>query len=155
MRKKILHLITGLEIGGAEIMLLKTLPQLNKFKNIVCVIKAPTKIGKELEKNNIKVHYLKISKKFCPQIIWKFYKIIKKEEPDVLITYLIHADIFGRIFGKLFGVKKIICFFRNKHPDKKGLLFLEKLTSFLVSHYLTNSNAIKDFYGILKFLQNS
>ena len=146
MRKKILHLITGLEIGGAEIMLLKTLPQLNKFKNTVCVIKGPTKIGKELEENNIKVYYLKIGKKFCPQIIWKFYKIIKKEKPNILVTYLIHADIFGRIFGKLFGVKKIICFFRNKHPNKKGLLFLEKLTSFLVSHYLANSNAVKDFY---------
>jgi len=146
MRKKILHLITGLEIGGAELMLLKTLPRLTKFQHIVCAIKEPTKIGKELEKNNIRVYYLKAAKKFCPQIIWEFYKIIKKEKPDILITYLIHADFFGRIFGKLFGVKKIICSLRNKHFNKKFLL-LEKLTSFLVTHYLANSNAVRDFYA--------
>ncbi len=133
-------------MGGTEMMLLKTLPCLNKFENIVCTIKGPTKIGKELEKNGINVLYLKANKKFCPQIIWKFYKIIKKEKPDILVTYLIHADILGRVFGKLFGVKKIISSVRNKSLVKKKFFLWEKATSFLLNHYLVNSNSLKNLY---------
>ena len=48
--KKILHLITGLEEGGgAENMLLKTLPFLKSAEHAVCALKGRGKIGAKLE----------------------------------------------------------------------------------------------------------
>ena len=34
-----------------------------------------------------------------------------------------NADIFGRIFGKIFGVKKIVPYIRNIHRGERVLLF--------------------------------
>lgn len=149
MKKKILHLITGLEIGGAEMMLLKTLPEMQgQFDNRVCCIMGRGPIGKNLESLGVQVYYLDLKNNIDFRVIPKFRKIIKEFKPDVLVTYLIHADLFGRIFGRIFGIKKIICSVRIKLVQVKylPLLFLDALTSGLVSHYHFNSRVVADMY---------
>lgn len=154
-RKKILHLITGLETGGAEMMLLKTLPSLQEiFDNHVCCIRGHGPIGKKLSDAAIPVHYLELKNIFDLGIILRFKKIIQIEKPDLLVTYLIHADLFGRIFGRLFGIKKIICSVRVKLIQIKylPLLLLDALTSPLVTRYHFNSQVVADMYHRYFFL---
>lgn len=141
---KIAHLITGLGMGGAEKMLLKTIPRL-KNKNFIISLTNNDTLGKRIEEAGIKVYYLGLKKSNLLSTILKFRKIIKKEKPDILNSYLIHSNLFGRIFGKLFGVKKIICSVRNKHINKHFLNFLDRRTSFLVDLYTPNSNALVPF----------
>ena len=136
-KKKILHLITGLEIGGAEMMLLKTLPRMQEdFDNRVCCIRGHGPIGKKLEKAGVPVYYLNLKNIFDLGIILRFKKIIKEFQPKILVTYLIHADLFGRIFGRIFGIKKITCSVRVKLVQWKyfPLLIIDGLTSFLVNN---------------------
>ncbi|HUT22284.1 MAG TPA: glycosyltransferase [Candidatus Bipolaricaulota bacterium] len=145
--KKIMHLITGLEPhGGAEQMLLKTLPGLKKTENMVCCLKGRGDIGRQLEQKGVSVRYLEAQSKFDLCAIWRYRKVIKDFKPDVQVNYLIHADIFSRIFGKLFGVKKIIAFIRNKHLDLPFLMKLDRLTKNKVNFFLFNSNAVRNFY---------
>lgn len=154
-RKKILHLITGLEIGGAEMMLLKTLPRMQAaFNNRVCCIMGHGPMSERLEKTGIPVYYLNLKNIFDLRVIIRFKKITKEFQPDILVTYLIHADIFGRILGKIFGVKKIICSVRAKliQPKYLPFLFLDALTSPLVAHYHFNSQAVADMYYKFFFL---
>lgn len=154
-KRKILHLITGLEIGGAEMMLLKTLPRLQgNLDNRVCCISGHGPVGKELEKVGIPVYYLDLRNFFDFRIVGKFRKIVKEFKPDILVTYLVHADLFGRIFGSIFGVKKIICSVRIKliQPKYLPFLFLDGLTSCLVSHYHFNSQTVADMYQRYFFL---
>lgn len=154
-RKKILHLITGLEIGGAEMMLLKTLPRMqNDFDNRVCCIIGHGPMGERLEKSGIPVYYLNLKNIFDLGIIWRFKKIIKEFKPDILVTYLIHADLFGRVLGRIFGIKKIVCSVRAKLIQFKylPLLFLDALTSPLVTHYHFNSQTVADMYHKFFFL---
>jgi len=148
-KKKILHLITGLEIGGAEMMLLKTLPRMQEdFDNRVCCIRGHGPIGKKLEKAGVPVYYLNLKNIFDLGIILRFKKIIKEFQPKILVTYLIHADLFGRIFGRIFGIKKIICSVRVKLVQWKyfPLLIIDGLTSFLVNNYHFNSQAVANLY---------
>lgn len=154
-RKKILHLITGLEVGGAEMMLLKTLPCMQSdFDNRVCCIHGHGPMGEKLESAGIPVYYLNLKNIFDLNIIFRFKKIIEVFHPDVLVTYLIHADLFGRVLGKIFGIRKIICSIRVKLVQWKyiPLLILDGLTSFLVNHYHFNSQAVADMYTKYFFL---
>jgi glycosyltransferase involved in cell wall biosynthesis len=148
MKKRILHLITGVEKGGgAENMLSQTLPVLEEsYENAVCVLVGRGSVGKELQEKGIKVNYLDMKGFSDISIIWKYRKFVRDFHPNIQINYLFHADIFGRVFGKIFGVKKIIASIRNIHKDKKFWLFLDRITLPLVHHVLTNSETAKKFY---------
>ncbi|MBW3019689.1 glycosyltransferase [Candidatus Woesearchaeota archaeon] len=136
-------LITGLGVGGAENHLLKVLPKL-KIPLFVVSLTNLNDVGKELEKKGIKVYYLGLRKDLINifLVVLRFRKIIKMEKPTVLDTYLIHANLFGRIFGKLFGIKKIISSVRNDYSDLKFMNFLDKNTSRLVKLYVPNSKSL-------------
>lgn len=139
-KKKILHLITGLEIGGAEMMLLKTLPRLqDTFDNRVCCIRGHGPMGKRLENAGIPVFYLNLRPISIFVSIFRFRSIIKDFRPDILVTYLIHADLFGRLFGRLFGIKKIICNQRGKLLQWEFLRIVDYATKSLVTKYIVQT----------------
>lgn len=143
-KKKILHLITGLEVGGTEMMLLKTLPRLQgDFDNYVCCIIGHGPIGKRLEKAGIHVHYLELKNIFDVGAVWKFRKVVKEFRPDILVTYLIHADLFGRVFGRLFGIRRIICNQRGKLLQWEFLRIVDRATKFLVTKYIVQTETAK------------
>lgn len=136
-------------------MLLKTLPRLqDNFENSVCCIRGHGQIGKRLEEAGIPVYYLELKNIFDFEVIRRFRRITKDFQPDTLVTYLIHADLFGRVFGRIFGIKKIICSVRVKLIQFKylPLLFLDALTSPLVTHYHFNSKTVADMYQKIFFL---
>jgi len=104
-KKKILHLITGLEVGGAETMLLKILPPTkDTADHHVCSITGVGPIGDKLTAAGIPVHHLDLMHSLDLTIIPKLRNLIHEIKPDVLITYLPHADILGRIIGKATGI---------------------------------------------------
>jgi glycosyltransferase involved in cell wall biosynthesis len=144
-KPRVLHLITGLERGGgAENMLLNIVPKL-KGHNVVCVLKGRGEIAQELEDKGVKIFYLDIKNPVNLNYIFKYRKVIKEFEPDIQINYLIHADIFGRIFGKLFKVPKVVSYIRNRH-EEKGFFWLDKITLFLADYILVNSEPLIKFY---------
>lgn len=140
MRKKVLHIITGLKVGGAETNLARVIPHLeNTFENRICCLIGQGPMKEKFQKNNIPVYYLDIKNVFDffnPFIISKFRKIIKEFQPEIIETYLIHSDLFGRTWGKLFGVKKIVCNHRGSLLQWQWLSFFDKATSFLVTKYV-------------------
>ena len=143
-KKKILHLITGLGVGGAEMMLLKTLPRLqSEFENCVCCIMGHGSIGIKLEEAGVPVIYLGLRSPFDLGVIFRFRKTVREFQPEILVTYLVHADLFGRIFGRLFGIKKIICSQRGKLLQWEFLRILDRWTTFLVTKYIVQTEIAK------------
>lgn len=140
MRKRILHIITGLEVGGAETNLSRLIPSLEKdFENRICCLIGRGPMRKKFEENNIPIYYLGITNIFDflnPFVILSLRKIIKDFKPEIIETYLIHSDLFGRIWGKFFGVKKIICNHRGSLLEWQWLAFFDRITSFLVTKYV-------------------
>ncbi len=140
-KKKILHLITGLEIGGAENALLKTLPLLqDNFENVVCCIKGYGPIGEKLEQAGIQVTYLHLRSIIdIPLLPFRFRKVVRQFSPDILVTYLIHADLFGRIFGRIFGIQNIICSQRGALLQWEFLRSIDRFTKKLVTQYVVQT----------------
>jgi len=143
-KKKILHLITGLEIGGAEIMLLKTLPKMqNDFDNCVCTLLKDGPIGEKLRETGIITYHLDFSLSNSLRSILLFRRIIKDFKPNILVTYLIHSDLFGRIFGRTFGIQEIICSQRGSLQKWEFLRFFDRLTKSLVTKYIVQTEIAK------------
>lgn len=145
--KRIVFFITGLgKTGGAERFISKLLPKLKDFDLILISLLGIKDYEKILRKYDVKVYYLNKTKRFNFFLsIINFRRIIKNFKPDILITFLLHADLFGRIFGRIFGVKRIYCSIRNNNSKFMFLNFLDKVSSFLVNLYIPNSYALVDF----------
>lgn len=144
MKPIVAHFITDLDVGGAEKQLSIILPYLQEsFENhVICAIgKGP--IAQTLEQKHIPVHYLDLSSRNDPRVLFQLYRALKKLLPDVLITYLIYADITGRIIGRLTGVNKIICSQRSSLLERDYLRTLDKTTSNLVDVYTVQTRAHK------------
>lgn len=141
---KVVHLITGLKVGGAEKMLLRTIPSL-AGKHIVCSIIPKATIGEQLQAMGVSVVYLNLRSFFDIRILWRLWRLLRAERPDIITTYLLHADILGRIVGKLAGVPVIISSFRCAHQDKPILVWLNRLTVPLITHGIAVSQAVADW----------
>ena len=147
MKAKIFHLITDLQLGGAEVALAKNVRALDNFEHIICSLGQKREIGKNLEESGFKVYELINGKKFYPSSITKLWKIMRQEKPDLVVTYLIHADVFGRLFAK-WWCKKLVCYLRSELNDPKfaNFFWFERVTSFLVNKYLAVSPSVKSVY---------
>ncbi len=132
------HLIQSLGVGGCEKSLLLTLPNMTKYRHHIFVLKEKGDLSSEFEKQGIEVTVLT-----SPLQLLGHSKNI-----DLLFTYMFHADFFGR-FMQFFLSVPVVPYLRTtyNHPNYLIARVFERLTSFLVSKYLANSQAVKDFYA--------
>jgi glycosyltransferase involved in cell wall biosynthesis len=126
-------------------MLLKTLSYLKNTRQAVAVLRGEGEIGKKLEEQGIKVYYLKMKNYLDIGVLRRYKKVIEDYSPDIQVNYLIHADIFGRLFAKRYGVKKLVSYIRNRHSNF-SYSFLDRITLKRIDYLLTNSKANLEYY---------
>ena len=146
---KVLHLITGLGIGGAESMLYKTVLGMDRsaFENIIVVLKQNGATGEKLKNEGIPVYSLNLDKHFFPAAgMFSLYRLLKLHKPDIMQTWMYHADLCGLIVGKWAGVPNILWNIRCSRMDgdltKKMTKVVIKICSLLSSKpakIITNS----------------
>jgi len=107
---KIFHLITNLGIGGTQNGLLVNLHKLScfGFTNIVCSVTSDSTLAADFEANDIPVYTLDMNRKSDIFAISRLSKILKKEKPDILHTYLFHANLIGTLAGRFSGIPIIV-----------------------------------------------
>ena len=105
---RVLHIISGLGNGGAEAILFN-LCQSNKQNNhTVISLLDEGKYGPLLRDIGVEVYALNFSyKKFNFLAFLRLIKLIKQIMPDVVQTWMIHANAIGGAAAKLAGVKRI------------------------------------------------
>lgn len=147
-KKKVLHLIQSLDSGGCENMLLRTLPLVSDCQHILVTLKEPGELAPKFEEAGIEVTSTHCAGFLNIAGILRLRKLVRVTKPNVIITYLFHADMLGRL--GLFGTTQdpIIPFLRTtyNHPRYAIARLFEWLTKPLVRCYLANSEAVKDFY---------
>lgn len=117
---KILHLITSLNTGGAEMMLFKLLSHMDKGQFDSCVVSMLDKgtFGEQLEQMGVPVYPLNM-KRGIPSLssVATLKRIIRTEKPDIIQTWLYHADLLGTLVGKWMRVKRIVWNIRCSYMD--------------------------------------
>ncbi len=144
MKKKIAHIITDLDIGGAEVMLLKTLRNFksDEYEHFVVSLKPMGSVGRTMRDEGFRVYALGLNKyNFVPSFARLLY-IFKKEKPCIIHSYLFHADIFGRIAAKLINIPILISSLRSVELGGRLRGTLLKMTDFCVEAVTTVSEEV-------------
>lgn len=150
---KIVHIITGLGDGGAEHTLFKICKYEKLNNHIVISFKGREKYFLLLKKIGVKVYCLNAS--FFS--IYKFFfliNLLRSLKPDVVQTWLVHADFIGGIAARLAGIKNIIWNIRysnfeigkTKFTTIMIIKILSKLSSIIPKFIIVNSNRAKKIY---------
>ena len=107
---RVLHLITGLNTGGAEMALYRLLRTLNRqeFESYVVCLISPGEVGKYIKDLEIQVTSLEMDPGRASLAgLWQLIHILREFKPDILQTWMYHADFLGLIAGKLAGIPAI------------------------------------------------
>lgn len=105
---RVLHIITGLDDGGAEAVLFRLCKLDKKYQHIVISLQAKQKYESLLKKLNISVHTLNFSNSRINFFgLFKLFKLIRQIKPDVVQTWMPHADLIGGVLARIAGIKKI------------------------------------------------
>lgn len=143
-KKRIIHLIPSLAVGGTERQLLLILPALQAdYRNEVICLKEAGSIGHALRQRGVVVHNLTGRFHGNPLTAWRLFWLLRHRRPAVIITYLFYADILGRIIGRLAGVRTIIASHRSRLFGPWYWHQLDRFTRWLVTHYTVQTTATK------------
>jgi glycosyltransferase involved in cell wall biosynthesis len=137
---KVLHLITDLNPGGAEIMLFKLVSVMNQdfFENIVVSMTGPGMVGEKIVHSGIEVNYLNMAQgRISPTGFFKLLKLLKRKEPHILQTWMYHANLLGILSGKFFFHSKVVWNIRCSNVEferyKKLTFWVMKANAWLSS----------------------
>jgi glycosyltransferase involved in cell wall biosynthesis len=124
-KQLIMHVITGLGIGGAELML-KRLLEFHilhpRWRHSVISLTSIGPIGDELRANGIKVWALGLrSPAGVPLAFLKIIFLLLCQRPAIVQTWLYHSDLLGGIAARMVGCKNIIWGIRTTDLSKKTL----------------------------------
>jgi len=99
---RILHLIAGLNIGGAEQNLSDLVIRMDRqtFQNRVVSMTGNGPIGDKITGHGIPVATLNMRKGWPdPRGILRLFRIIRTFRPDILQTWMYHANLLGLVFA--------------------------------------------------------
>lgn len=135
--KKIVHIITGLNNGGAEMMLYKLLKYTDKSRFECCVISLLDEgiMGPKIKELGIPVISMNMRNKLSFKAIIESIRLC--ENQDIIQTWMYHANFFGMI-SNVFCKKRLIWGIRrgylDKSIDKKSTIMISYLCGMFSKH---------------------
>ena len=100
----IVHLITGLETGGAERMLARLVTGIDRerHRSVVVSMTGPGIVGPALANAGVELHTLHMRRGVADlRGMVRLIRILHQVRPDILQTWLYHADLLGSLAQSL------------------------------------------------------
>ncbi len=144
----ILHLITELSTGGAQKALARLLACMDQQRfdsAVVCLYNGDKAVAQEIRALNIPVTDLGMSAKWRLDALWRLYRLLRRERPVILHTWMFHANIPGRVLGRLAGVPIIISSERTMGQEGPIRRWLNRTTAPLTDRVVCVSKSVADF----------
>jgi glycosyltransferase involved in cell wall biosynthesis len=110
-RIDVVYVITGLATGGAELMLLKLLRSLDRQRFVPHVVSLTTKgdVGPQIAALGIPVFSLQMRNAWTAFVaLVRLWRLLRNLKPQLLHTWMYHADLLGGVAGRLAGVPRVI-----------------------------------------------
>lgn len=128
---RVCHLITTLEIGGAELMLARLVERMDpaRFHSTVISLVELGSVGARLREAGVAVTSLSLRRgRPSAGAVRRLVRQLRAHRPDVLQTWLYHADLLGLVAGRLAGVPHILWNVRNSDMAMAHYGLLSRLT---------------------------
>ena len=103
---RVVHVISGLELGGAETMLYRLIRASDQsaFQSEVVSMTTRGPVGEWIEALGIPVHALRMKRGLpTPWHLLPLIRRLRQAKPEVVQTWMYHADLFGGVAGRLAG----------------------------------------------------
>lgn len=144
----ILYLITELSTGGAQAALLRLLKRLDRghfSPTVVCLYNGDGAVAQEIRALGVQVFDAHMRHKADLPALLRLYRHIRRVRPTILHTSLFHANLPGRILGRLAGVPIVICSERTMAMEREWRYRLNRWTIMLVDRVIAVSANVRDF----------
>ena len=132
---KIAHVISGLNMGGAEMMLYRFLAvyDKNQYSPIVISLTDIGPIGEKIKALGIPLYKCNMKKNFFIAL-FILLKILYKNKVDIIQTWMYHSDLFGGIMGRILNIPVVWGIHNStliKGKSKKTTMYIAKLNAYL------------------------
>lgn len=128
---RILHIITGLNNGGAEAVLYRLVTNDNQNIHQVIALMDKGLYGERLTNSGIPVYALNMPKSWMTiKGIVQLFHLMRSIKPDVVQTWMYHADLLGGIVARFAGVKIVVWGIRGPF-DRRRTKLSTKITIYL------------------------
>lgn len=148
MKRKVLHVIDSLDLGGAQTLLLEICKNSNRERfdlEVACMHGRGVFAG-EFEKAGIKVHSLSPGK-WPPLYIPNFLRLLKSYDPEILHFHLFGSNLIAKPLAALAGKNALVVHDHCNDAGRGNLLLLlaDALTNRLAARVIAVSRSIRDF----------
>jgi glycosyltransferase involved in cell wall biosynthesis len=116
---RVLHIITGLNRGGAEGVLYRLISNSPiDVKHCIVGLIGDGYYSERMKAEGFNVHVLGMPRG-CPSVggLISLYRLIKDFNPLVIQTWMYHGDLIGGLVGRLCGVPNIVWGIRHSNLD--------------------------------------
>ncbi|MHB8915504.1 MAG: glycosyltransferase family 4 protein [Thiobacillus sp.] len=122
---RLIHVITDLNIGGAELMLKRLIESHQgnpNYRHSVISLTLVGKVGTQLQEMGVEVRALEMHSPFdIPRVLWQLARLIRTSHPDIVQTWMYHADLLGGLAARLSGNRHVIWGIRGSAIPQRGL----------------------------------
>lgn len=121
---RVCHVIVGLNVGGAELMLNRLiqshLPSV-EYEHVVISLTTLGSVGARLQAQGVEVQVLNLRGDWdvLPKLVG-LTKIVRQTRPDIVQTWMYHADLLGGLAARMAGIKKVIWGIRTTDVSAGG-----------------------------------
>lgn len=109
---KILHVIVCLDVGGAEMMLKRLIESQKEnpaYEHIVVSLTDIGSIGAEIRRLGTQVYSMGMRSGLDSfSVLLRLRSLIRRYSPDVVQTWMYHADLLGGLAARLAGKKNVV-----------------------------------------------
>jgi sugar transferase (PEP-CTERM/EpsH1 system associated) len=148
MPVRVLHLITELNIGGAEKVLSHLLSRLDRDRfapAVACLYGGDGPVADEIRSLGIPVTDLGMTAKWRLDAFVRLYRLLHRQRPTILHTWMFHANVPGRVLGRLAGVPIVISSERTMGQEGGVRRWLNRITGPLPDRVACVSESVAEF----------
>ena len=143
--------ITDLDPGGAERALVNLVTRLDRsrWQPFVVSLSGSGTLVEELAQADVPVTCLGARNSrnllILPGLVRRLRRRLREVKPALLQTFLFHANVVGRIAGRLAGVPTIVSGIRVAEKRSRIPLWLDRATQWMVDHHVCVSRDVANF----------
>jgi len=143
---KLTYLITDLEVGGVPLHLYRLVTRLPADRCQVRVISlaGAGPVGAMLRRAGVPVFACGARSAMDVVALWRLWRILRADRPDILHALLFHANMAARIIGPAAGLspRQIVCEVQTAEYERRWHLKLDNLTCRLCRCEIGNSPSV-------------
>lgn len=144
---RVLFVITGLGVGGAEVVVTNLADELTKSGHQVCIAYLTGDVYVRPKNDSISLVSLRLNSLVSfPRALFKLRQLVAQFKPDVVHSHMFHSNILARLVRLTIRLPRLICTAHSNNEGGKLRMFLYRVTNFLADIFTNVScGAVSSF----------